>query len=98
MALEDAYDEHPHWFLTQLKSAAPTTPIKEKTYNYVDHPKHYNDHPSGIECIEVVRHMNFNVGSAMKYLWRAGLKPGEATKQDIEKAIWYLQDELKRLS
>ncbi len=32
----------------------------------VDHPAHYNVHPSGIECIEVVRHHNFNVGSAIK--------------------------------
>jgi len=61
----------------------------------VDHPKHYNDHPSGIECIEVVEHMNFNLGNAMKYIWRAGLKG--ATVQDLEKARWYLDREIDRI-
>ena len=63
----------------------------------VDHPKHYNVHPSGIECIEVVRHMNFNLGSATKYIWRAGLKSAEHPIKDIKKAMWYLQDEVARL-
>lgn len=40
----------------------------------VNHPKHYNMHPAGVECITIVEHMNFNVGNAIKYLWRAGLK------------------------
>ena len=61
----------------------------------VNHPRHYGTHPSGIECIEITRHMNFNLGNAMKYIWRAGEK-GNAI-QDLEKAVWYLQDEIKRL-
>jgi hypothetical protein len=61
----------------------------------VNHPKHYNTNASGIECIEVVRHMNFNKGNAIKYVWRAGDKGKEI--EDLEKAIWYLQDEIKRL-
>ena len=64
--------------------------------NYaVDHPKHYLSHPSGIECIEIVRHENFNIGNAMKYIWRRNDKgnPG----QDLKKAMWYLQDEINRL-
>lgn len=40
----------------------------------VNHPPHYNAHPSGIECITITEHMNFNIGNAIKYLWRAGLK------------------------
>ena len=40
----------------------------------VNHPAHYTSHPSGIECIEVVRHYCFSIGNAIKYLWRAGLK------------------------
>lgn len=40
----------------------------------VNHPTHYNSHPSGVECITITEHMNFNVGNAIKYLWRAGLK------------------------
>lgn len=62
--------------------------------NTVDHPKHYNASPSGIECIEVVRHMSFNVGNAMKYLWRADEKG--APIEDLKKAAWYIADEIKK--
>lgn len=62
----------------------------------VNHPKHYNSHPSGIECIEIIRWMPYNIGAAMKYLWRSGLKSDNPI-EDLEKAIWYLQDEIKRL-
>lgn len=48
-----------------------------KEFETVNHPKHYTSHPSGVECIEIVRHMSFNVGNAIKYLWRAGLKTPE---------------------
>lgn len=69
----------------------------------VNHPAHYNSDPSGVECIQVVRHRTFNVGNAMKYLWRAGLKvelggdPAEKQIQDLKKAAWYIQDEIERL-
>ena len=71
---------------------------REEPYEKVDHPKHYNDHPSGVECITVVEHMTFNTGNAMKYLWRAGLKPGTATVEDLKKAAWYIAREIERLS
>lgn len=61
----------------------------------VDHPKHYNSNPSGIECIEVVEHLNFNRGNAVKYIWRAGEK-GDAI-EDLRKSVWYLQREIARL-
>lgn len=67
----------------------------------VDHPKHYNVDPSGIECIEIARHLNFNVGSAFKYVFRAGEKQlsfteyNTAALHDIEKALWYISDEIK---
>lgn len=61
----------------------------------VNHPPHYTNHPSGIEAIQVTRHMNFNLGNAVKYVWRAGLK-GDAI-QDLEKARFYINDELARL-
>ena len=60
----------------------------------VNHPAHYNSHPSGVECIDVIEHMSFNVGSAIKYLWRAGLK-GEPD-QDLEKARWHIDREIGR--
>lgn len=60
----------------------------------VDHPKHYNAHPSGVECITVVEHFGFNVGNAMKYLWRADEK-GNAL-EDLRKAQWYVAREIQR--
>ncbi len=65
---------------------------KEKSK--VDHPRHYNAHPSGIECIDVVEHMNFCIGNAIKYLWRADLK-GDAL-EDLKKACWYIEREIER--
>jgi hypothetical protein len=62
----------------------------------VNHPPHYTSDPSGIECIQITRHRNFNIGNAIKYLWRAGLKE-DAKVQDLRKAIWYIEDEIKRL-
>ena len=61
----------------------------------VNHPKHYTEHPSGVECIEITEHMNFWVGNAIKYLWRAGLK-GEQV-EDLRKARWYIDREIARL-
>jgi len=67
----------------------------------VNNPPHYTSDPSGVECIQITRHRNFNVGNAIKYLWRAGLKgEGSTEKQveDLEKAIFYIKDEIVRLS
>lgn len=63
----------------------------------VNHPKHYTSDSIGVECIEITRHRNFNIGNALKYLWRAGLKDGNSDIQDLQKAVWYIQDEIKRL-
>lgn len=60
----------------------------------VNHPPHYTSHPSGVECIEITRHMGFNLGNSLKYIWRADLK-GNAL-EDIDKAIFYLKDEKKK--
>jgi hypothetical protein len=62
----------------------------------VNHPTHYTSAPSGIECIDVTEHLNFCVGNAIKYCWRAGQK-GDYV-QDLQKAIWYLQREIKRVT
>lgn len=66
-------------------------PLPEDPIN----PSHYRRHPSGIECIEVVRHMNFNVGNAIKYLWRY-MDKGDPI-ENLKKAQWYLDDEIARL-
>lgn len=59
----------------------------------VNHPKHYTNHPSGIEAIQITEHMSFCLGNAMKYLWRADLKNGI---EDLEKAAWYIQREIEK--
>lgn len=63
----------------------------------VNHPKHYTSDPSGVECIDIVRHRNYNIGNAIKYLWRAGLKNEDKHIEDLKKAIFYINDEIKRL-
>ena len=64
----------------------------------VNHPSHYTSDPSGVECITITRHRNFNVGNAFKYLWRAGLKDDAKQVEDLRKAIFYINDEIERLS
>lgn len=75
-----------------LTIAKPETP----SVDMVNHSPHYTSHPSGVECIEVTRHMSFNLGNAIKYLWRSDSKGAQI--QDLEKAVFYIQDEIKRLS
>lgn len=66
--------------------------------NNVQHPQHYNAHPAGIECIEVIRHYTCDIANAQKYLWRAGLKPeqgmddAEKEIEDLKKALFYIDD------
>lgn len=69
--------------------------MSNQKHDPVNHPKHYNDHPSGIECIQVTEYMTFCLGNAVKYIWRSGSK-GNAI-QDLEKAIWYIQQEISLL-
>jgi len=61
----------------------------------VNHPPHYTQHPSGIECIQVTEHLNFCRGNAIKYIWRAGEKGSEI--EDLKKAAWYINREIARL-
>ncbi len=66
---------------------------EKESFDPVAKPKHYNVHPSGVECIEITQHMNFCLGNAMKYLWRADNKNG---LEDLKKALWYLEREVAR--
>jgi len=62
----------------------------------VEHPDHYNWIP-GIECLDVVEHFNFNLGNAIKYIWRAGRKDRESHIEDLKKACFYLTTEIARV-
>lgn len=60
----------------------------------VNHPPHYTSHPSGVECIQITEWMGFNLGNALKYIWRADLKGN--VLEDLEKAAFYVNREIKR--
>jgi hypothetical protein len=60
----------------------------------VNHPKHYTEHPSGIECIQITEHMGFNLGNALKYIWRCDLKKDAV--EDLRKARWYIDREIAK--
>ena len=69
-------------------------PKQKQLNDPVSHPKHYTEHPTGIECITIVEHMTFNLGNAMKYIWRHDRKNG---LEDLRKASWYINREITRL-
>ena len=74
----------------------PTTQSEDPNER-VDHPRHYNQHPSGIETIELIEHLPCNLANAVKYLWRCGLKQSETPLRDLQSARWYTQRESERV-
>jgi hypothetical protein len=75
--------------------------MQSNTLNdFVNHPKHYTSSQSKcscgktIECIQITEHMNFCLGNAIKYIWRADLKGKDI--QDLQKAVWYINREIER--
>lgn len=79
-----------------------------KEYECINHPSHYNflKDKIGIEVIDIVRYLDFDTGNAIKYILRAGKKPivtennidfNKAAIQDLNKAIWYINDKIKML-
>ena len=80
------------------------TIVTEEKEEMVNHPNHYAwlKELCGIEPIDICRHLDFNCGSAIKYLLRKGkkemnLSEREQRVQDLSKAIFYLKDEIKML-
>ena len=75
----------------------------QKDNDLVNSPSHYTD--GGIETIDFIeaKKLNYNLGNAVKYITRMGKKfnrHDEVPKQmvqDLEKAVWYLQREIKKL-
>ena len=62
----------------------------------IDHPGHYTAY-KGIEVIQLTEQLNFNRGNSVKYVARAGLKDPNTEIEDLEKARWYIDREIKRL-
>ena len=75
----------------QYKDHAKTQSAKP---DVVNHPPHYTQHPSGVECIQITEHMGFTLGNAVKYIWRADLKADAI--EDLKKARWYLDREIQK--
>jgi hypothetical protein len=65
-------------------------------HDAVNHPAHYTSHPSGVQAITITEHFSYNVGNAIKYLWRAGNKG--STVEDLRKARWYVEREIQKLA
>jgi hypothetical protein len=74
-----------------------TTTQSEDPHERVNHPRHYNQHPSGVECIEIIEHLPCNLANAMKYIWRAGLKQSSDPLRDLRSAQWYALRERERI-
>ena len=71
----------------------------------VNSPSHYNwlKKLAGVEVIDITRHLDFDLGNAVKYILRAGRKTEEGyddkakTVEDLKKAVWYINDKIKTL-
>lgn len=65
----------------------------------VNHPSHYTwlKKLCGIEVLDITRHLDFDTGNAIKYLLRAGKKDPKKTIEDLEKAVFYINDKINML-
>ena len=63
----------------------------------INHPAHYNK--GKFEAIEVIEDwkLGFNLGNTVKYISRAGHKDKSKTVEDLKKALWYLEREIKKI-
>ncbi len=86
----------PNHPMAQAKPVAADRAEVPAAHDATDHAPHTTEHPSGIECITITEHMGFNLGNAVKYIWRADLKFDEI--EDLRKAAWHLDREIARRS
>ena len=73
-----------------------TTTQSKDPHEQVNHPRHYNQHPSGVETIEIIEHLPGNLCNAIKYVWRCGLKQTSTPLRDLRSAEWYVRREIWR--
>ena len=66
---------------------------KQNEVDMVNHPPHYTDHPSGVECIEVFEWCSGCTSTAWKYMWCGGKKWNDL--EDLKKAQWYIRREIQ---
>lgn len=84
-----------HWY--QLEFVEEIFPEPVKTNDPVNHPSHYTKGKIEVADFIADQKLNFDRGNAVKYVCRAGSKDPEKEIQDLEKAIWYINHEIKML-
>lgn len=80
-------------------------PVNTTPEDKVNHPGHYTwlKQLCGVEVIDITRHMDFDLGNAIKYILRCGHKEElgysnkEKTIEDLRKAIFYINDKIEML-
>jgi hypothetical protein len=72
-------------------------PTANPANNSVNHPSHYNKGKIEVADFIADQKLNFDRGNAVKYVCRAGSKDPDKEIQDLEKAIWYINHEIKIL-
>ena len=55
-------------------------------------PSHYKSHPSGVQCIDISKHLSGCLAQAFQYVWRCGQKDDPI--QELDKAIWFIKAEM----
>jgi hypothetical protein len=78
---------------TQVEYAKKLAAYFHKPTKDAINPDHYKRYP--VECITLTEHMNFCLGNAVKYIYRAGEK--DDIVQDLRKAVWYINREIERI-
>lgn len=95
--LDDDYWIKQRKKINELNKDSPNTEVKQDLM--VVKPPHYNNHPKGIECIHVIEDIPFyNLGNAIKYIWRVSWGSKGKDIQDLEKAKQYIDFEINRRS
>ena len=77
---------------TTMSAFLEDKPPRDNERETVDHPPHYRK-DTGYEVIDLIEEWNlgFHLGNALKYIARAGLKNPKKAKEDLDKAIWYIE-------
>lgn len=75
-------------------TAQPASDVNGSHADVINHPQHYNSHPSGIECIEYAELLPANLSHACVYVWRHADK--QKPEEDLAKALWFLDREIGR--
>lgn len=85
----------PRYKYNIISDETRVTEINQGEKEMINHPSHYNK--GKFEAIDVIEDwkLNFNLGNTVKYISRAGHK--DNIIQDLKKALWYLDREIKRL-